>query len=61
MPEPSNRPPDDDEPLPDLTPDGLSLHVHLAAPTVWAAYRTGLQTAVDRTESLLDEPPESSL
>ncbi|MGW1101352.1 hypothetical protein ACWD5W_36730 [Streptomyces sp. NPDC002455] len=61
MTEPSTRPPDDDGPLPYSTPDGPTLHVHLAAPTVWAAYRTGLQTAVDRTGSLPDSPPDSSL
>ncbi|MFI7352128.1 hypothetical protein ACIBSR_38480 [Streptomyces sp. NPDC049936] len=61
MAEPSTRPPDDDEPLPDPTPDGVTLHLHLAAPTVWAAYRTGPQTAVDRIESLPEPPPDSSL
>lgn len=61
MPVPSNRPPDD-EPTPAPTaPVAAPLHLHLAAPTVWSAHRTGLQRAVDRTESLQDSPPDSSL
>ncbi|WP_406390209.1 hypothetical protein OG806_49525 [Streptomyces sp. NBC_00882] len=62
MTEPSNRPPDDDEPLTDpVTLDGPALHLHLASPTAWSAYRAGLQVAADRIESLPDSPPDISL
>lgn len=55
----SNRPPDNEPPLPD--PADAPLHVHLAAPARWSLGRADLQTADNRTPSVPDNPPDTSL